>query len=512
MSEVKLNLGYLGIHYTGAVYRNLTPVELVEQSLKRGEGILSDTGALSVETGKYTGRSPKDKFIVDTKDVHDQIAWGSINMPMEEDHYDKIYQRLTAYLENRDLFVFDGYAGADRSYTLPIRVINECAWQNLFVHQLFIRPTEVELAEHQAEFTVICAPGFRAWPESDGTNSEAFIIVHFGRKQVIIGGSNYAGEIKKSIFSAMNFLLTEQHVCPMHCSANIGEPGDVALFFGLSGTGKTTLSADPNRRLIGDDEHGWSPNGVFNFEGGCYAKCINLKEEHEPQIWNAIRFGSVVENVVLDEKTHRPDYDDDSLTENTRAAYPIDYIPGAVIPSLGGHPKTIFFLTADAFGVMPPIARLNKEQSMYYFLSGYTSKLAGTERGIVAPEATFSSCFGAPFLPRDPHVYAALLGELIETHQTRVYLLNTGWTGGPYGEGHRISLKYTRAMVTAALNGELDQVAYVNNPIFKVDVPTNCPNVPAELLDPRQTWQDKDAYDRQAKHLVEMFEKNYTTL
>ena len=433
-------------------------------------------------------------------------------MPMEEDHYDKIYQRLTAYLENRDLFVFDGYAGADRSYTLPIRVINECAWQNLFVHQLFIRPTEVELAEHQAEFTVICAPGFRAWPESDGTNSEAFIIVHFGRKQVIIGGSNYAGEIKKSIFSAMNFLLTDQHVCPMHCSANIGEPGDVALFFGLSGTGKTTLSADPNRRLIGDDEHGWSPNGVFNFEGGCYAKCINLKEEHEPQIWNAIRFGSVVENVVLDEKTHRPDYDDDSLTENTRAAYPIDYIPGAVIPSLGGHPKTIFFLTADAFGVMPPIARLNKEQSMYYFLSGYTSKLAGTERGIVAPEATFSSCFGAPFLPRDPHVYAALLGELIETHQTRVYLLNTGWTGGPYGEGHRISLKYTRAMVTAALNGELDQVAYVNNPIFKVDVPTTCPNVPAELLDPRQTWQDKDAYDRQAKHLVEMFEKNYTTL
>jgi len=512
MSEAKLNLAYLGIHHTGEVYRNLTPVELVEQSLKRGEGILSDTGALSVETGKYTGRSPKDKFIVDTEDVHDQIAWGSINMPMDEDHYDKIYQRLIAYLENRDLFVFDGYAGADRNYTLPIRVINEYAWQNLFVHQLFIRPTEVELTEHQAEFTVICAPGFCAWPKSDGTNSEAFIIVHFGRKQVIIGGSNYAGEIKKAVFSAMNFLLTDQHVCPMHCSANIGESGDVALFFGLSGTGKTTLSADPNRRLIGDDEHGWSPNGVFNFEGGCYAKCINLKEEYEPQIWNAIRFGSVVENVVLDKKTHQPDYSDDSLTENTRAAYPIDYIPGAVIPSLGGHPKTIFFLTADAFGVMPPIARLDKEQSMYYFLSGYTSKLAGTERGIVAPEATFSACFGSPFLPRDPHVYAALLGELIETHQTRVYLLNTGWTGGPYGEGHRISLKYTRAMVTAALNGELDQVAYVNNPIFKIDVPIAVSNVPAELMDPRQTWQDKEAYDRSAKHLIKMFEKNYAAL
>ncbi|MCE5195798.1 MAG: phosphoenolpyruvate carboxykinase (ATP) [Negativicutes bacterium] len=512
MSEARLNLDDLGIHYTGEIYRNLTPVQLVEQSLKRGEGVLSDTGALAVETGKYTGRSPKDKYIVDTKDVHDQIAWGSINIPMAEDRYDKIYQRLTAYLENRDLFVFDGFAGADRSYTLSIRVINECAWQNLFVHQLFIRPTEAELAEHRAEFTVICAPGFRAWPKSDGTNSEAFIIVHFGRKQVIIGGSNYAGEVKKSIFSAMNFLLTDQHVCPMHCSANIGEKGDVALFFGLSGTGKTTLSADPNRRLIGDDEHGWSPNGIFNFEGGCYAKCINLKEENEPQIWNAIRFGSVVENVVLDKKTHQPDYCNDSLTENTRAAYPIHYIPGAVIPSVGGHPKTIFFLTADAFGVMPPIARLNKEQSMYYFLSGYTSKLAGTERGIVAPEATFSSCFGAPFLPRSPHVYATLLGELIETHQTRVYLLNTGWTGGPYGEGHRISLKYTRAMVTAALNGELDQVAYVNDPVFKIDVPRSCPNVPAELLNPRQTWQDQDAYDRQAKNLVEMFAKNYATL
>ena len=410
------------------------------------------------------------------------------------------------------MFVFDGYAGADEKFSLPIRVINEHAWQNLFAHQLFIRPNDIELKNHKAQFTIIAAPGFHAVPEIDATKSEAFIIVHFGKKQVIIGGTEYAGEIKKSVFSVMNYLLTEKQVCPMHCSANVGPDGDVALFFGLSGTGKTTLSADPGRNLIGDDEHGWSPNGIFNFEGGCYAKCINLKKEHEPQIFNAIKFGSVLENVVIDPLTREADYADDCLTENTRAAYPIDYIPGAVIPSVGKHPKTIFLLTADAFGVMPPIARLNKEQAMYYFLSGYTSKLAGTERGIVKPEATFSSCFGAPFLPRSPHVYAKLLGELIDIHQTKVYLLNTGWTGGAYGEGNRISLRYTRAMVTAALNGTLDDVPYKANHIFRVNVPTQCPGVPDVILEPRDTWKDKEAYDRQAWELVHMFEQNYSTL
>ena len=512
MPENNVDLSYLGIHYHGDVYRNLSPVELIEHALERGEGVLTNTGALSVETGRYTGRSPKDKFIVDIPEVHDEICWGSVNVPIKEEKYDHIYQRMTAYLQNRDLYVFDGYAGADVKFSLPIRVITELAWQNLFAHQLLIRPTEVELMHHKSEFTIIAAPGFRSIPELDGTHSEAFIIIHFGRKQVIIGGSQYAGEIKKSIFSIMNYLLTDRNVCPMHCSANIGTDGDVALFFGLSGTGKTTLSADPSRNLIGDDEHGWSPNGIFNFEGGCYAKCINLKQEHEPQIFNAIKFGSVLENVVIDPITRQADYADACLTENTRAAYPIDYIPGAVHPSLGDHPKTIFLLTADAFGVMPPIARLNKEQAMYYFLSGYTSKLAGTERGIVKPEATFSSCFGAPFLPRSPHVYAKLLGDLIDIHQTRVYLLNTGWTGGSYGVGNRIALKYTRAMVTAALNGTLDEVPYKANHIFRVNVPTQCPGVPDEILEPRDTWKDKNEYDRQAWELVHMFEQNYATL
>lgn len=512
MPENIIDLSYLGIHNHGEIYHNCSPVELVEHALERGEGVLTNTGALAVETGKYTGRSPKDKFIVDIPEVHDEICWGSVNVPMDESKYDRIYKRLTAYLQNRELFVFDGFAGADEKFSLPIRVINEHAWQNLFAHQLFIRPNDIELKNHKAQFTIIAAPGFHAVPEIDATKSEAFIIVHFGKKQVIIGGTEYAGEIKKSVFSVMNYLLTEKQVCPMHCSANVGPDGDVALFFGLSGTGKTTLSADPGRNLIGDDEHGWSPNGIFNFEGGCYAKCINLKKEHEPQIFNAIKFGSALENVVIDPLTREADYADDCLTENTRAAYPIDYIPGAVIPSVGKHPNTIFLLTADAFGVMPPIARLNKEQAMYYFLSGYTSKLAGTERGIVKPEATFSSCFGAPFLPRSPHVYAKLLGELIDIHQTKVYLLNTGWTGGAYGEGNRISLRYTRAMVTAALNGTLDDVPYKANHIFRVNVPTQCPGVPDVILEPRDTWKDKEAYDRQAWELVHMFEQNYSTL
>ena len=512
MPENKVDLGYLGIHNHGEVYRNLSPVQLLEHALERGEGVLSNTGALVVETGKYTGRSPKDKFIVDLPEIHDEIAWGEVNVPIEEKHFDRLFNRFAAYLQNRDLFVFDGFCGADHTYRLPIRVVTEKAWQNMFAHQLFIRPTEEELAEHLAGFTIISAPGFEAIPELDRTNSEAFVMVHFGKKVVMIGGTHYAGEIKKSVFSIMNFLLTDRGVCPMHCSANVGQDGDVALFFGLSGTGKTTLSADPLRSLIGDDEHGWTDEGVFNFEGGCYAKCINLTREHEPQIFDSIKFGSVLENVVIDPITREPDYTDDTLTENTRSAYPITYIPGAIVPSKGGHPKTIFLLTADAFGVMPPIARLNKEQAMYYFLSGYTSKLAGTERGIVSPEATFSSCFGAPFLPRSPHVYGDLLGELIDKHDTRVFLLNTGWTGGKFGVGERISLKYTRAMVTAALNGDLDDVEYREDEIFKVGVPTSCPNVPAEILNPKNTWENKEEYDEQAWELVAMFEKNYEKL
>ncbi|MGE5654448.1 MAG: phosphoenolpyruvate carboxykinase (ATP) [Bacillota bacterium] len=506
----QMSLIDLGIHHHGPIHRNLTASRLVEKALANGEGQLTSSGALSVVTGKYTGRSPQDKFIVDTPAVHDQIAWGSVNRPINADRFERLWARMTAYLQQKELYIFDGYAGADHEHRLAIRVVNELAWQNLFVRQLFVRPTAEELAAHQPEFTVVCAPGFKAVPEVDGTNSEAFIIVHFERRMIIIGGTHYAGEMKKSIFSVMNYILPQKGILPMHCSANVGEAGDVALFFGLSGTGKTTLSADPERRLIGDDEHGWTDEGVFNFEGGCYAKCINLSHEHEPQIWDAIRFGSVLENVKVDPQTGEIDFASEELTENTRAAYPVDYIPGAVLPSVGGQPKTIFFLTADAFGVLPPIARLTKEQAMYYFLSGYTSKLAGTERGIVSPQATFSTCFGEPFLPLDPVVYAELLGQKTEENGVRVFLLNTGWTGGGYGVGKRMSIKHTRAMVSAALKGDLDKVEYVTDPIFGLPIPTSCPNVPAEVLNPRNTWSDKEAYDRQAKDLAARFKQNYT--
>jgi phosphoenolpyruvate carboxykinase (ATP) len=490
------------------VHRNLTPAELVETAVRRNEGILTAQGALNVTTGKYTGRSPKDKFVVKEPSVRDHINWGPVNQPMEPEVFQRLYQRVLEYLADKELFVFDGFAGADPRYRLPIRVVNEFAWQNLFVHQLFIRPTAEELAAHEPQFTVIAVPNFKADPTRDGTNSEAFIVLSFEHRVVLIGGTHYAGEMKKSVFTVMNYLLPFQGVFPMHCSANIGERGDVALFFGLSGTGKTTLSADPRRRLIGDDEHGWSDHGVFNFEGGCYAKCIRLSAENEPQIYAAIRFGSVLENVVVDPASRQPDYDSDKLTENTRAAYPIHYIPSAVIPGVGGHPQVIVFLTADAFGVLPPIAKLTKEQAMYHFISGYTSKLAGTERGVVNPEATFSSCFGSPFLPLPPSTYAKLLGEKIEKHNVRVYLVNTGWTGGPYGVGKRMRLPYTRAMVEAALSGELEKVTFVEDPIFRVLVPTSCPGVPADVLQPRQTWDDPEAYDRQARELAALFHKN----
>lgn len=488
---------------------NLPVARLVEMALARGEGRLTTTGALAVETGKYTGRSPNDRFIVDEPAVHDQIDWGPVNRPIAPEKFHRLYTEVCVYLENKEIFVFDGFAGADPHFRLPIRVITEYAWHNLFAHQLFLRPAPGELAGHQPEFTVISAPGFEANPAVHGTNSEAFILISFTEKLVLIGGTKYAGEIKKSIFSVMNYLLPQKNVLSMHCSANQGKDGQVALFFGLSGTGKTTLSADPNRFLIGDDEHGWSTTGIFNLEGGCYAKCIHLSAEKEPQIYQAIKFGAVVENVVLEEATRQPDYDDDRLTENTRAAYPVDYIPNALIPGVAGHPKVIIFLTADAFGVLPPIAKLSKEQAMYHFLSGYTSKLAGTERGITEPQATFSACFGAPFLPLHPAVYAEMLGRKIDEHGVQVYLVNTGWTGGPYGIGKRMDLPYTRAMITAALNGELERQEFTVHPVFGLAVPRACPGVPAEVLDPRATWPDPAAYDRQAEKLAQLFAENF---
>ena len=499
----------LGIINSKAVYRNLPAAQLVEKALERGEGTLSNTGALVVKTGKYTGRSPEDKFVVDYPSIHDEIAWGKVNVPMKPEVFDKIYDKAVAYLQDREIFIFDGFAGADLKYTKRFRIINEMASQNLFIHQLLIRPTEEQLKDYTPDFTIIAAPGFKCIPEIDGTNSEAAIIVSFERKIVLIAGSQYSGEIKKSVFSVMNYLMPKENVFPMHCSANIGVDNDTALFFGLSGTGKTTLSADPARMLIGDDEHGWSNDGVFNFEGGCYAKCINLSQENEPQIWNAIKFGSLVENVVMDSETREFDFNDASLTENTRVGYPVEFIPNAAIPGVGSQPKTVVFLTADAFGVLPPVAKLDKNMAMYHFVSGYTSKLAGTERGITEPQTTFSTCFGAPFLPLDPSVYAEMLGEKIDQTNANVYLINTGWSGGPYGVGKRMSLKYTRAMVTAALTGELEKAGYDLDPIFNVYIPKTCPNVPAEILNPRNTWADKNEYDAAAKKLAARFVENF---
>lgn len=488
----------------------LSVPQLVEKVLVREEGQLTSTGAVSVATGKYTGRSPKDKFTVKEASTADKIDWGAVNQPISEEHFDKLYTKVLEYLkEKEEIFVFKGFAGADHSYRLPIQVVNEYAWHNLFAHQLFIRPTQDDLAKHDAQFTIVSAPTFKADPILDGTNSETFIIVSFEKRIVLIGGTEYAGEMKKSIFSIMNYLLPEQDILSMHCSANVGEEGDVALFFGLSGTGKTTLSADPNRKLIGDDEHGWSDNGVFNIEGGCYAKCVNLSREKEPQIFDAITFGSVLENVVIDKNTRIADYNDVSLTENTRAAYPINAIDNIVLPSVAGHPNTIVFLTADAFGVLPPISKLSKEQAMYHFLSGYTSKLAGTERGVTSPQATFSTCFGSPFLPLNASRYAEMLGEKIDKHNAQVFLVNTGWTGGEYGVGKRMNLAYTRAMVQAALHGELNNAETMKDDIFGLEIPLHVPGVPDEVLTPEKTWADKEAYKAKALELAGKFQENF---
>ena len=494
-----------------AVYRNLGTAVLVEKALARGEGKLMNTGALLVNTGKYTGRSPKDKFIVDTPGVHDKIAWGNVNMPTSRETFDAIKEDMIQYLAGKEIFIFDGFAGADKKHTRKFRIINELASQNLFIRDLLIRPTDEELAAFgEADYTILVAPGFKCDPNKYGINSEAAIMIDYEAHFVIIAGSQYSGEIKKSVFSVMNYVMpVEDDVLPMHCSANMDpDTNETAVFFGLSGTGKTTLSADPNRKLIGDDEHGWSDDGVFNFEGGCFAKCIDLEEEKEPEIYHAIRFGALVENVVVDENRD-PDYFDGSITENTRVGYPVDFISNAQIPGAGGIPKVVLFLTADAFGVLPPIAKLSQDAAMYHFVTGFTSKLAGTERGITEPQPTFSTLFGEPFMPLDASVYAKMLGERLQKYGTDVYLVNTGWSGGPYGVGHRMKLSYTRAMVTAALNGALKDVEYVHDRVFNLDIPMGCPNVPSEILHPRETWADKAAYDAQAAKLAKMFADNF---
>jgi phosphoenolpyruvate carboxykinase (ATP) len=506
----RYGLEHHGIENVNQTFWNLGTAALVENAIRRREGLLAAGGPLVVRTGQYTGRSPDDKFVVRESTTEERIWWGPVNRPFEPSRFEALYGRLLAYLQGGDLYVQDLYAGADPRYRIPVRIITEYAWHNLFVRQLFVRPDWTKTAEHIPRFTIIDVPKFHAHPDLDGTRSEAFVIVHLEKRLVIIGGTSYAGEMKKSVFTFLNFVLPLQQVLSMHCSANLGAKGDVALFFGLSGTGKTTLSADPERRLIGDDEHGWSDTGIFNFEGGCYAKCIRLSREFEPQIWGAIRFGTVLENVTIDPSTRLLNFDDGTLTENTRAAYPASFIPGAVIPGVAGHPSHIFFLTCDAFGVLPPIARLTPEQAMYHFLSGYTAKVAGTERGMGAePKATFSACFGAPFLMHHPTVYANMLGERIATHQVQCWLVNTGWSGGPFGVGQRLSLPHTRALLGAALAGKLAGVPTVPDPVFGLGVPTTCPGVPTGVLSPRTTWADPAAYDARAAELADRFRKNF---
>lgn len=499
-----------GIENVNVVYWNLSTPLLYEEALRRHEGRLAHLGPLVVRTGQYTGRSPRDKFIVREPSNESQVWWGDVNHPLEPEQFHSLRGRLLAYLQDRDVFVQDCFVGADPQYRVPIRVVTETAWHSLFARNMFIQPTADELTPFVPQFTVIHAPNFHAVPEVDGTHSDVFIVVHFGEKLILIGGTQYAGEIKKSVFSVMNFLLPQRNVLTMHSSANIGPGGEVALFFGLSGTGKTTLSADAGRTLIGDDEHGWSDRGLFNLEGGCYAKVIRLSATAEPEIYETTRrFGTILENVGLDSATARLHLDDASLTENTRAAYPISHILNAAPDGMGGHPSHIIMLTADAFGVLPPIARLTPAQAMYHFLSGYTAKIAGTEKGVTEPQATFSACFGAPFMSLSPSVYAKLLGEKIETHGADIWLVNTGWSGGPYGVGHRMSIAHTRAIVRAVLAGALADVPTRIDPIFGVAVPTACPDVPPEVLDPRSTWSDPRAYDAQARKLAAMFTANF---
>ncbi len=492
------------------VYRNLPPAGLYEAAISQGEGRVAAGGAFAAVTKPHTGRSPNDKFLVREPGSERDIWWGKVNQPMEPAHWEVLHHDVLEYLGGRDLYVQDLFAGADPAYRVPVRFVTERAWQALFVSNMFIRPEAVDLERFAPRFTVLHAPEMQADPARHGTKSGTFIVINFAERTILIGGTRYAGEMKKSIFSILNYLFPRQGILSMHCSANVGARGDVALFFGLSGTGKTTLSADPTRGLIGDDEHGWSENGVFNFEGGCYAKVIRLSREGEPEIWATTRmFGTILENVVLDERTREVDLDNDEITENTRASYPIHYIPNHVASGRSGHPTNVVFLTADAFGVLPPISRLSADQAMYHFLAGYTAKVAGTERGVTEPQATFSACFGAPFLPLHPGEYATMLGERIARHNVRCWLLNTGWTGGPFGEGHRMRLDHTRALVSAALSGQLDDVPKRIDPVFGVKVPISCPDVPAEVLDPRGTWKEPARYDEQAARIAGMFRENF---
>jgi phosphoenolpyruvate carboxykinase (ATP) len=493
------------------VHRNLTPPELYEHAVRRGEGVIALNGPFCAVTTPHTGRSPNDKFFVQEPGSSERIWWGKINQPLAPDHFDQLHADVVAHLNEQELFVRDVFAGADPAYRLPIRFVTPNAWHALFVYNMFLRPGAVDLESFAPGFQVFHAPEFQADPAVHGTKSGTFIVVSFAHKTILIGGTRYAGELKKSIFTILNYLLPARNVLPMHCSANLGEGGDVALFFGLSGTGKTTLSADPERKLIGDDEHGWSDLGVFNFEGGCYAKVIRLSREGEPEIFATThRFGTVLENVVVDPETRAIDLESHEITENTRASYPIQFIPNHIPGGMAGHPSHIVFLTCDAFGVMPPIARLTPAQAMYHFVSGYTAKVAGTERGVTEPKETFSACFGAPFLPLHPHVYAEMLGARIAQHGVQCWLVNTGWTGGPFGTGHRMRLSHTRAMIRAALSGRLDRVPVRQEPVFGLDVPQHVPGgVPDDVLDPRRTWSDAASYDTQAAHLAGMFRKNF---
>ncbi len=500
----------IGLANLGTQFWNLTPAELIEDCIITGEGILTDTGALAIETGEFTGRSPKDRFIVRDEKTENAVWWGDINIGFTPEKFDALYNRMKAYLNEKDVYVRDAYACADDNFKMNIRVVTELPWSNLFAYNMFLRPTDDELETFNPEWHVVCVPSFKADPAIDGTRQHNFAILNFTKKMILIGGTGYTGEIKKGIFSALNFILPhEKNVLSMHCSANIGNDGDTAIFFGLSGTGKTTLSSDPNRRLIGDDEHGWSKDSVFNFEGGCYAKTIDLSREKEPQIFDAIKFGALLENIGFENESSTPDYTDGSITENTRVSYPIHHIENIAVPSIGGAPKNIFFLTADAFGVLPPISKLTNEQAMYHFMSGYTAKVAGTEVGITEPTTTFSAGFGAAFLPLHPAKYAKLLGEKLEGTDINVWLINTGWSGGSYGVGSRMKLSYTRAMITAALTGKLDNVKYETLPVFELSFPTECEGVPSEILNPRATWLDKVAYDETANNLAGQFVKNF---
>lgn len=504
------NLANVGLN-VGVANWNLSPEELINKTIELGQGELNSTGALSVSTGKFTGRSPKDKFTVKDAITENSVDWGNINIPISSEVFDKLYDKVCAYLEGKEVWVRDSYACADPKHRLNIRVINEAPWANLFCYDLFLRPTEEEIQTQEPDWHILQVPSFQADPAVDGTRQGNFTIVNFTRKIILIGGSAYTGEMKKGIFGVLNFILPhDKNILSMHCSANEGKDGDVALFFGLSGTGKTTLSADVNRSLIGDDEHGWADGSVFNFEGGCYAKVIDLSEEKEPQIYKAIKHEALLENIVFKEGTKEVDYTDGSITENTRAAYPIHNIPNVKQPSYGGDPKNIFFLTCDAFGILPPISKLNTGQAMYHFISGYTAKVAGTEVGITEPQTTFSACFGRVFLPLHPAKYAELLGKKLDEHKdVNVWLINTGWSGGAYGTGSRMSLKHTRSMITAAMNGELDNVEYKAHNVFGVQIPQTCPNVPDEVLNPRETWADKEAYDKKANELAKLFIENF---